>query len=210
MRRALILALTCTLAACTLTSPKPDAVTGLGDGGITATDLAAPRSGTTAASEAQAATPATPHPTARPTASGAVAVPALSALVVTSRGEASAAPGAQVATPDTPHPKPRPSATGAAQAEPAPAATPEAPPPKPKSTLEIQCVAAGGVWGQAGTSGAFICQKKTRDGGKICRSKGDCQGVCLAASRTCAPVTPLLGCNDVLDEQGRRFTLCLN
>jgi hypothetical protein len=59
-------------------------------------------------------------------------------------------------------------------------------------------------------NGAYLCQKKTRDGGKQCRAKGDCQGECLALSGTCAPVMPLLGCNDILDAQGRRMTLCLD
>jgi hypothetical protein len=33
--------------------------------------------------------------------------------------------------------------------------------------------------------------------------------MCLARSGTCAPIMPLFGCNEVLDKQGRRVTLCI-
>lgn len=155
---------------------------------------AAPAAETPAAQTPAAATPApAPAPAAEPPAPPPAAQPAVAV---------------QAATPDTPHPRPRPAAGGAASPDAAPAETP--PPEPPKSQSQLLCEASGGVWGQSSDTGAYLCQKKTRDGGKQCRAKGDCQGECLAPSGTCAPVTPLLGCNDILDAQGRRMTLCLD
>lgn len=74
---------------------------------------------------------------------------------------------------------------------------------------ELLCRASGGLWTVAGDSGAFLCVKPTRDGGKACRKESDCDGQCLARSGSCAPYAPLYGCNEVLDRQGRRVTLCL-
>ena len=77
------------------------------------------------------------------------------------------------------------------------------------SAQEADCVADGGRWGEAGTTGLMICYRATRDGNQACRVSGDCQGFCLARSRTCAPFTPLLGCNDVLGEAGEESTVCV-
>lgn len=218
MRPALFLAAICGLAACSLSSPAPKVATSPGGGDIAVTALAAPTAApdgapsaaatNAAPDQAQVATSQTPHPVARPVASAVAGVPAPSPLAIAGSGDGAAASQARPATAATPHPQPRP-APPATVANSAPASTPP-PPPKPKSTLQIRCEAAGGIWGQAGTSGVYICQTRTGDGGKICHRKSDCQGLCLAASGTCAPVTPLLGCNDVLDSQGRRSTLCLN
>lgn len=112
------------------------------------------------------------------------------------------------------HPKPRPDTL----AEPAVPATPDAPtvepvasePAAPKSPAQLLCEKSGGQWLVAGETGAYICVSPTRDGGKLCRKKSDCQGLCLARSGTCAPFTPLFGCNDVLEKDGRRVTLCID
>lgn len=112
---------------------------------------------------------------------------------------------------ETPHPAARPGETAAASDAPAEDSAAEtAPPEPPKSQPQRLCEAAGGIWGEAAESGAFLCQKPTRDSGKSCDRKGDCQGECLARSGTCAPVIPLLGCNEVLDSEGRLVTLCIN
>ena len=55
----------------------------------------------------------------------------------------------------------------------------------------------------------MICIQPTRDGGKRCTRESQCDGVCLARSGTCAPVKPLLGCNEVLQDNGVRATLCI-
>ena len=126
--------------------------------------------------------------------------------------------GAAPATGATPpHPKPRPDTL----AEPDALAKPDAlaeptvepvasEPEAPRSPAQLLCERSGGQWAVAGETGANICVSPTRDGGKLCRKKGDCQGLCLARSGTCAPFTPLFGCNDVLEKDGRRVTLCID
>lgn len=125
---------------------------------------------------------------------GATALPALGAPDV-------ATPGA-----DTIRPAPRP---GDAAAEPqaSPAAEVQ---PAPKSPEQILCEQSGGQWAVAGESGAMVCVRMTHDGGKICHRQTDCEGLCLARSGTCAPITPLVGCNEILDNDGRAMTLCIN
>lgn len=91
-------------------------------------------------------------------------------------------------------------------AEPAPAA----PPPEPKSPAEAKCLKSGGLWADAGKSGAKSCIWHTRDAGKACSRQTQCEGYCLARSHTCAPITPMFGCNDILQADGRAVTLCLD
>ena len=79
-----------------------------------------------------------------------------------------------------------------------------------KSKLQISCEKRGGNWGNAGKSKLKNCITRTRDAGKQCRKQGDCSSVCLARSGTCAPVKPLFGCNEILQKDGSRVTLCLD
>ena len=58
-------------------------------------------------------------------------------------------------------------------------------------------------------SSGHVCVHTTRDSGKSCRKKGECQGECLATSGTCSPIIPLVGCNDILQADGSQVTLCL-
>ena len=102
-------------------------------------------------------------------------------------------------------------------AEAVPAAPDEVPPPEApaparvvKSPGQLACERRGGSYARAGAGGAFVCVRATRDGGKQCRKESDCESACLARSRTCSPITPLLGCNDILQNDGRRVTLCLD
>lgn len=74
---------------------------------------------------------------------------------------------------------------------------------------EAACLADGGRWDTAGASQLMICYRPTRDAGEACTRASDCQGYCLARSRTCAPVTPLYGCNDVFGVTGMPSTVCL-
>lgn len=111
-------------------------------------------------------------------------------------------------------PKPRPVAAVAPKPE-AAAVEPEVPaepvvPEKPKSPEEIRCGKKGGSWLGAGKSGAQACVKPTRDGGRHCTKASDCEGLCLARSATCAPVQPLFGCNDILQDNGLQVTLCID
>jgi hypothetical protein len=190
MRRVLILALALALglAACGLTAPKSGSAP-------PAAPAATPGLAGIAADTIEVTPLNAPAPTPADTSStppAAAPAAALDTIPV------------QAATADTVHPRPRPAglAKGAAAAEP--------PPDPPKSQAQILCEGGGGIWGQSSDSGAFVCQKSMRDGGKLCHQKGDCDGECLARSNTCSPVKPLLGCNDVLDSEGRMVNLCLD
>ena len=79
-----------------------------------------------------------------------------------------------------------------------------------KSLSQVKCEKQGGTWRNAGKSSAKTCIKPTRDAGKQCRKQGDCDSECLARSGTCAPVKPLFGCNEILQYDGRRVTLCVD
>ena len=119
------------------------------------------------------------------------------------------------ATTATPAPAPSP------ETRPASAAPPQTPPETPqpaapqipaalKSPGQIACEKDRGTWARAGKGGGMSCIYQTRDGGKRCDSKDDCQGECLARSRTCAPIRPLFGCNAILLDTGAEMTLCLD
>lgn len=94
--------------------------------------------------------------------------------------------------------------------EEAAAPEPAAPPPAPKSPAEAKCLKTGGVWASVGESGARACVRRTKDAGKSCTRQTQCEGYCLARSHSCAPITPMFGCNDILQADGRKVTLCLD
>lgn len=74
---------------------------------------------------------------------------------------------------------------------------------------KARCEARNGIWGRAGEGGAgFVCFTRTRDTNRTCERSTDCEGLCLARSRTCAPMTPFLGCHEILTESGARATVC--
>jgi predicted small lipoprotein YifL len=81
---------------------------------------------------------------------------------------------------------------------------------KVKTPAHLVCEKKGGRWSMAGSAMASFCQTPTKDGGKSCTGETDCAGHCLARSATCAPFTPLFGCNDILTAEGRLITQCLN
>lgn len=109
----------------------------------------------------------------------------------------------------------------AAQAEPAPAPQPDAPveeplpeaveavPEPPKSPEQLACEDRRGRWVPVGSGTLRTCVFETRDGGKQCSRESDCEGVCLARSGTCSPLRPLLGCHEILQDNGARVTLCI-
>ena len=69
------------------------------------------------------------------------------------------------------------------------------------------CEADGGRFGRAGKE-AFVCYTVPRDAGKYCKVAGDCSTYCLSRSNTCAPVEPLLGCNEIRTASGESTTRC--
>ena len=139
-------------------------------------------------------------PAANPITVGAVQVTSLDAPPATT--PAVPQPAAQVAAP-----------TAAAAPGPDPAAMPAEAievPAVPLSPEALACKAQGGFWGRVGDTAAFTCFRQTRDAGKSCRRQTDCETECLARSRTCAPITPLFGCNPVLQADGREVNLCID
>jgi hypothetical protein len=91
------------------------------------------------------------------------------------------------------------------------AETHAAPPPPEavKSPSQIACEKTGGRFAKAGNSTTFVCARETRVGGKSCRRETDCEGLCLARSRSCSPITPVLGCQESLTRDGLRVTECV-
>jgi hypothetical protein len=84
------------------------------------------------------------------------------------------------------------------------------PPPEPvKSPSQIVCEKKGGRFAKAGNATPVVCVRETRDGGKSCRRETDCEGLCLARSRSCSPITPVLGCQESLTRDGLRVTECV-
>lgn len=88
-------------------------------------------------------------------------------------------------------------------------AAPEAAPAPPKSERQLVCEKRGGTWSGTGKGSLRICVFPTRDGGKQCNRESQCEGLCLARSGTCSPVRPLLGCNEILQDNGARVTQCI-
>lgn len=85
--------------------------------------------------------------------------------------------------------------------------------PQPKQLSDAkraECLAAGGSVGRGGLMPDEICFRPLPDAGKSCTAATDCEGVCLAQTQTCSTVTPLFGCYEYLDEQGRKVGLCVD
>lgn len=126
---------------------------------------------------------------------------AVTPAAVTPAAQTSAKPPADPAT-NPPATGTPPAADPAAQGS----LTVEAPPASPEARA---CLKKGGQWSKVG-KGGYTCLKPTRDAGKSCSRATQCEGLCLARSGTCAPLTPLFGCNEVFQNDGTRATLCID
>lgn len=82
--------------------------------------------------------------------------------------------------------------------------------PIPTSPEEAACRAKGGQWGRVGSLAAMTCYIPSKDAGKSCSRQSDCSSQCLARSRTCAPIWPIFGCSDVLQNDGTLVKLCID
>lgn len=92
-----------------------------------------------------------------------------------------------------------------------PLSAPKLPPVGAASVAQdkASCQRSGGEF--AGTQGkAMLCFHTPPDAGRQCDRATQCTAGCLAKSHTCAPITPLIGCQDLLDDQGRTVTQCVN
>ncbi len=134
-------------------------------------------------------------------------------------GEAAPAPdaAAKPAGPDTAAPqaapagdKPADPAGTTATAEPAPKPDLAETPVTPKTEMQLVCEKKGGKWSRIGQGEKRACIHLTKDSAKRCERESQCDGVCLARSGTCSPVKPLYGCNEILQDNGARVTLCLD
>ena len=105
--------------------------------------------------------------------------------------------------------KPEPVMPEPAKPEPEILPVPADPPPLVMTPEEQACFEKGGLWGAVG-SGGTACMYPTRDAGKQCRKESDCDGYCLARSGTCAPYTPMFGCNEIVQDDGVVVTLCID
>jgi hypothetical protein len=165
-----------------------------------------------------------PDAAANPVTGGAITTTTLDAPAPPAANAATATAPAPAATatttaasPTDPRPQPRPETAGQA-AETTTAEVPAEPTAEPapeipaalKSPSQIACEDDDGTWARAGDGGGMACVYQTRDGGKRCDSKDDCEGECLARSRSCSPIQPLFGCNAVLLDTGAEVTLCLD
>ncbi|HMS94949.1 MAG TPA: hypothetical protein PKA03_06980 [Tabrizicola sp.] len=116
-------------------------------------------------------------------------------------------------TPPEPAPQPDlgdsvPSETGQPDAELPEALLADPVPEIEKSLPQIACEKKKGKWVKA-SAVLFACVFDTKDSGKSCKRGTQCEGDCLARSGTCAPFRPLLGCNEILQDDGTRATQCL-
>ena len=81
-------------------------------------------------------------------------------------------------------------------------------PEEAKSDRQIACEKKKGQWVKA-EGAAYTCIFTTGDAGKSCTRGSQCEGECLARSGTCSPIKPLLGCNEILQDDGARVTMCI-
>lgn len=145
---------------------------------------------------------------------GAATVGAANTGGTTPAAASSTATKPPLPNPARPHPAPaaeqKPEAKPAKPGEPSETAA-EAPKPElpPASPEEAACRKKGGQWSKVGKGGQ-ACVQRTHDAGKQCTKASQCEGLCLARSGTCAPIAPLFGCNDILQNDGSRVTLCID
>lgn len=160
---------------------------------------------------------AKPSDTANPITGDAIAVISLDAPAVAVAADP-AKPAADVVKPAKPDAV-QPTSAQVTPAQPDPAAVDPAKaamrpvaeePARVLGPEELACVKKGGQWAVAGKAGGMSCVRRMRDAGKSCRKKSDCEGDCLARSNTCAPIAPLFGCNEILQDNGAMVTLCID
>jgi hypothetical protein len=145
--------------------------------------------------------------TANAVTGDAIEVTALDPPVAPTAPSPSAASGNGTAAPQA-APAAEPAATEPA-ATPAPKADLAATPVTPKSEMQLACEKKDGVWYKIGEGDKRACVRRTRDAAKRCDRESQCEGVCLARSGTCSPFKPMYGCNEILQDNGARVTLCL-
>jgi hypothetical protein len=191
--------------------PQPGAASAITGPAVTTTTLPAPAASTPPKRQAVAPygsgplVPMAPRPLSMP-------MPAAPKVMAKPMPQPAPAPAVKPAA-TAPAPEVAPAKAPAAKPATPETAPPEAPQP-PAVVLDdpqaLKCQKQGGQWANVGQAGLHACILPTKDGGKQCKAKTDCQGECLARSGTCSPIAPLFGCNDILTEGGLRVTQCID
>jgi hypothetical protein len=96
-----------------------------------------------------------------------------------------------------------------------PGRTPPEPTAEPGTPEFVQqqraiCEADGGRFSPGPGGSTRVCFRTPEDANAFCTTGADCEGLCLARSRTCAPQVPLFGCHEAIMENGLRATICLD
>ncbi|MBK8439386.1 MAG: hypothetical protein IPL38_07720 [Rhodobacter sp.] len=85
--------------------------------------------------------------------------------------------------------------------------------PQGKQLTEAEradCLMRGGTTGYGGLFPDELCFTPMKDAGQSCTKAGDCEGQCLADTKTCSKVSPIFGCYDYLDETGQVVGICVD
>lgn len=186
--------------------PQPGTASAITGPAVTTTTLPAPAASTPPKRQSVAPNgsgplvPMAPRPLPMPAAPKAIVKPVPQPAPMPAVKPAATAPAP---APEAPAPK-------ATTPEPAPAEAPQQPAVVLDDPQALKCQKKGGQWANVGQTGLHACILPTKDGGKQCKAKTDCQGECLARSGTCSPIAPLFGCNDILTEGGLRVTQCID
>ncbi len=69
------------------------------------------------------------------------------------------------------------------------------------------CAASGGTLVDA--YAGPVCAMPEPDAGAACTGSEQCSGVCLAETRTCAPLRPMIGCFEYI-HQGEILEICVD
>ncbi len=80
------------------------------------------------------------------------------------------------------------------------------PEPGPNPLETMGCGAGSSVQ----TANGLACVKATKDAGKTCRSSNQCEALCLAETRSCAPSVPYYGCHETLENGRGGQTVCVD
>ena len=76
------------------------------------------------------------------------------------------------------------------------------------AAVRAACLASDGRFSAPASDQGFICFLTPPDAGKSCLKSTDCTAECLARSRTCTPITPLLGRHEIFTATGYVVTQC--
>jgi hypothetical protein len=97
------------------------------------------------------------------------------------------------------------------------------PDPAAQQRLEQECRAAGNEWGRFGAiahlCGIYSCAERTKDGGKACRNRAECEYLCVyrrtaplgaEVSGECAGAKNPFGCTTQVDGGRIVGTVCMD